>query len=222
MTHTTPSLSVCTSITWAKDRRVDTSPSSRINTTSPTETFLVHRCHLGTLLRQLRYSVDQHFHTWRTRAWHSWKWHRREIDSKETDGSGKASRGRPVIKWPGVNALFSLLLGGSDSSCLLFRHASIWESTMVSSSKVSFTGPMTQCICFFMLRTAASDHSPPKWGARSGMNCHCISWDAQKSEMSFWVFNSARNSKALWFHARRQHSLFHDRSWWGLAFHDEQ
>ena len=109
-TRTTLYLPVCTLITQAKGyHHVGTSPSSRINTKPPTEIFLMSMpLIIGTIFRQLKYSVDQRFHTWCIRAWHSWKRHRREIDSKETDGSGNMwdyRRSTLVMCWKGYTGV---------------------------------------------------------------------------------------------------------------------
>ena len=98
-----------------------------------------------------------------------------------------------IKKWPGVRASTPSSSSGSATSSLLFMQALTWESTVESSSKFSFTGQSMQYKWIFMLQTAAS-WSPPKWGAFSGINCRCTSWEMQISEMASWVFCWFRKS----------------------------
>ena len=81
-----------------------TMPSSRIRTTSPTESFLEHSCHLWTLCKLARYSDDQHFQKCRRRPWQRCHRRSRGIDWYADAESGKASNGRPIRKWLGVSA----------------------------------------------------------------------------------------------------------------------
>ena len=78
-------------------------------------------------------------------------------------GSGRATRGR------------------------LLRHVLICVSTVVSSSNVILTLPMTWRRCDLKLFTAAF-HSPPKCGECSGMKRHCIFWTVLNLEIWSCVF----------------------------------
>ena len=75
--------------------------------------------------------------------------------------------------WPscysvGVSASTPSSPQGKEPRGLLLRQASIWTSTVVSSSNVSLMLAATQARCVLKLFTAAS-HKPPKCGACSGM-----------------------------------------------------
>ena len=71
-------------------------------------------------------------------------------------------RGLPIKKCPGVNAAIPSSSGRfTGMRGRLLRQASIWASTVVNSSKVSFTGDATRFSTVFVLFTADSQ-MPPK------------------------------------------------------------
>ena len=113
------------------------------------------------------------------RAWHTF--HRRSVVTacREEGGSGKASKGCPMRKWPGVRTSMPSPSLGVETRGLELRHASIWVRIVANSSNVSFASPTTLLRCIFTLFTADSQ-SPPKCGAHSGMKFQRIPWDAQK------------------------------------------
>ena len=53
---------------------------------------------------------------------------------KESGKSGKAIKGFPIRKCPGVNGSYVSVCSDSDVSGLEFKHASIWASVVVNSS----------------------------------------------------------------------------------------
>ena len=84
--------------------------------------------------------------------------------------------GLPIKKWPGVKASMpSVEWLFTGPSGLEFRHASIWQVTVISSVRVKRRGPAIRFKWYLVDFTAAS-HSPPKWGACSGMVIQSILW----------------------------------------------
>ena len=171
--------------------------SSCKTTTSPTFKFLEGRCYFANRWRLDKYSEDHLCQNWRTRAWHRCQRRRRERVRYENEGSGRASMGLPMRKWPGVSASIPSSSEGRETRGRLLRHASTWVSTVVNSSNVSFTLATIRFRWVFKLFTAASQR-PPKCGACSGMNFHCMPWVEQNSEMvvcALWVSRNSTNSR---------------------------
>ena len=104
--------------------------------------------------------------------------------------SGRASRGCPMKKCPGVYASVPSDTLGKGVNGLELRHASICANTVVISSNVNFVPPTTTLKCFLRISTAAS-HKPPNCGASSGVNFHLIlnpaqSWRVLSACPLFW------------------------------------
>ena len=103
-TRTSLSLPACVLMTFAIGHRVGTIPFSRRTTMSPTTMFLEGRRHLWKFCRLTRYSEDHRCQKCLTRDWHRSHRRRSEREQNEMAGSGRASRGLPIKKCPGVRA----------------------------------------------------------------------------------------------------------------------
>ena len=187
---TNPSLPGWTLTTLAIGHLCGTTLSSRSTRTSPTSVFLVELCHLENRLRLTRYSEDQRCQKCHTIAWHRCQPCKRGIDWSDCGGSGKASRGLPIRKWPGVNVSKSLFELSSVIGWLL-RQASICVITVTVFLNVSLTFLDTRWRCVLNDLTADS-HNPPKCGVCGGINFHCMHCVEQNSEMVCFVLLSSR------------------------------
>ena len=137
--------------------------SSCITTISPSCTYLEGWFHLANRRRLFKYSFDHLVQKWRMTPGHRCHRRRVEIESSGEETSGNASIGRPIRKCPGVNASIPSSSHVMSTSGRLFRHASIWDKMVISSSKVNLTLLVTRFKWVFRLLTAAS-HIPPKRG----------------------------------------------------------
>ena len=125
------------------------------------------------------------------------RWHRfqRRISEigVEDGGSGRASNGRPIRKWPGVRVSNPSSSELSGISGQLLRQASIWERTVLNSSKFKRASPSIFFMWDLTLLTFDS-HNPPKCGACSGIKDHSIPWEEQKLRILSLDVCSLRNA----------------------------
>ena len=80
--------------------------SARTHTTSPTRRLRDGTGHLDSFRWLVIYSADRHCQKCRTSAWHKRQRHNTDIEVAHDSVSGKASRGAPTRKCPGVRASF--------------------------------------------------------------------------------------------------------------------
>lgn len=94
--------------------------------------------------------------------------------------------GRPIRKWPGVRTSNPSSELGRGHSSWEFRHNSTCVRTVLYSSKFNLASAMILWRCNFALLSASS-HSPPKCGAHSEINFHCILCVRQNLDKALWV-----------------------------------
>ena len=132
-------------------------------------------CHLLRIWWVNKYSLIHLFQKCWVRNWTSIHRFNGVAWESFTTLSGRAVRGPPMRKCPGVTTCEScgsvliIVIG------LELRTASIWVSKVVSSSKLSRILPICLLRSCLTLFTPAF-HKPPKWGARGGIITHCTPW----------------------------------------------
>ena len=82
----------------------------------------------------VRYSHDHLLQKWLVNFWHSCQRLSNVMDWCDSGESGKAVKGFPIRKCPGVNTSNASAWSGSGVSGLEFRHASTCASVVVNSS----------------------------------------------------------------------------------------
>ena len=140
-TRTLPSPPGWTSMIRARGHFIRAIGSSRKHTIQPTWRLCDRTGHLDSFSKLVRYSVDQCCQKCCARAWHKRQRCSKYIEAAGSSIFGKASRGAPTRKCPGVRASVPSSGCGRGVRGLEFKHASICVKTVVNSSTVNQTPP---------------------------------------------------------------------------------
>ena len=168
MSRTLPSLPGWNYTIRARGHFVGAFGSSRRHTMSPTLRLRDGTGHLDSLCKLVIYLVDQRCQKCHTRAWHKHQRRNKDIEVVGVSISGKASRGAPTRKCPGVSTSIPSSGCARGVRGLEFKHASICVKTVASSSKVSQTLP-TILRKWHLKPLMAASHKPSKRGTCSGV-----------------------------------------------------
>ena len=127
----------CTSVMRASGHFVGVVNSFFMRTRSPTWSGICSFYHLERACSWWRYSEAQRFQKLSRICWISCHLERCEVAKWVSVSSGAAESGAPIKKYPGVRTLRSVGSLVNAWRGREFRHASIWERSVVISSKVN-------------------------------------------------------------------------------------
>lgn len=106
---------------------------------------------------------------------------RHEGDVSSIVGSGKATRGAPIKKLPGVRVAVSKGPFENGGRGLEFSTALIWLVRVKNSSKVRMVSPLTHLSCCFTYSERL-----PIWGAAGGLKWNCTPLGVANPDTKEW------------------------------------